>query len=166
MTLLPAPATAPDVHSCADAASAAADPSTPIPALLTLAEQHPDAVLRNPAFELSMVADPHLLSQASDAALAAMVDAARRYVDSPLSDPAQNAVAAMSWMITLAALAEAGLALREACLTSYQECVPNRPDLAYVKVSEVEFLAAAMSAFDAALAQATAPAGDGDGGRT
>jgi hypothetical protein len=76
MTLLPAPATAPDVHSCADGAAVAADPSTPIPALLTLAEQHPDAVLRNPAFELSMVADPHLLSQANDAALAAMVDSA------------------------------------------------------------------------------------------
>ena len=76
MTLLPAPATAPALHSCADAAAAAADPSTPIPALLTLAEQHPDAVLRNPAFELSMVADSQLLHQASDDALAAMVESA------------------------------------------------------------------------------------------
>jgi hypothetical protein len=60
--------------SPADAAIAAADPSTPIPALLCLAAQHPGAVLRNPVFDVAMVADPNLLLRAGIDALVAMVE--------------------------------------------------------------------------------------------
>ena len=56
-----------------DPRTRALNPETPLEELLTLAEEYPDEVLRNPVFDLLLVEDPGFLSRMSGAAQLALL---------------------------------------------------------------------------------------------
>ncbi len=70
-----------------DPRTQALNPETPLEELLTLAEEYPDEVLRNPVFDLLLVEDPGFLSRMSGAAQLAILksDACPEFVRSLFS---------------------------------------------------------------------------------
>jgi hypothetical protein len=66
-----------DRLTVAQARALSADPATSIPMLASLAVREPIRVLANPAWELAMVAQPALLANVSDEALAALASCAK-----------------------------------------------------------------------------------------